>query len=104
MLGRVAEQQRRVARLADRAGDLEKEALQHRERIRAWQQEHLARPETLAWIYAAGVTWGISRPSSTEPAGRRGNTLKLINVALVASRMIGTTASESASAGEAAVG
>ncbi|MDX1480999.1 MAG: hypothetical protein R3315_04940 [Woeseiaceae bacterium] len=100
----LAAQRDQIQRLADLATWRKIEKRRHRESIRKWKRDTFGRLDTLAWIYAAGVTWGISRADDDEHTRpKRGKTLRVLNTALVASRLFGSVAAASEASDAAAV-
>lgn len=97
-------QQERIRRLSDLADWRKVQARRHRESIRRWKRDTFGRLDTLAWIYAAGVTWGISRPDDDDRnRPKRGKTVRILNTALVASRLFGSVSAASDASDAAAV-
>ena len=88
----LKEQKTYICRLGDIASDRKRRAQHYRGQIKDWQRDHLGRLDTLAWIYAAGVAWGVRKSDARQRPERRGHTLRFINTALIASRLFGTQA------------
>jgi hypothetical protein len=87
-----AKQRATIDAWSRRASACQAERTRHRDAMRDWKRERLARPSTLAMAFAAGAWLGSGRQLGRQAAHSTKKVFGLMNSSLIAWRLFGTQA------------
>lgn len=84
----LRDQEQLVERLSALAAERKEQAKIRRQAYRRWKQRRLGSFDSLAWIFAAGVAWGLVRPKDSTKSPTRRLVLGAANLGLLAWRHV----------------